>query len=227
MNKNVLEFEGVFKHYMQGRDKIQILEDIYLCILQGEIASIVGASGSGKSTLLHIAGLLDSLSSGKTLFMGQDIGKICESKKNAFRLCNIGFIYQYHHLLADFTALENILMPQIIMGANKQEALKRAKDLMDKLGISDKAKHFPGELSGGQQQRVAIARAMINNPQIILADEPTGNLDSKNAEEVFGLMQSLAQMQKTTILMVTHSMELAAKADKIFELKQKRLQQIK
>ena len=227
MNKNVLEFKGVFKHYMQAKNKIEILADASFQIEEGQISAIVGESGSGKSTLLHIAGLLDSANSGEIILLGQNISKICESNKNTFRLQNLGFIYQYHHLLPDFTALENILMPQIIMGAQRQIAMEKATILMEKLNISDKGSNFPGELSGGQQQRVAIARAMINNPQIILADEPTGNLDSANANEVFDMLKTLAMEQKTSILLVTHSQEIASKSDKVFELKQKQIQQIK
>jgi len=227
MNKNVLEFKGVHKYYMQAKNKIEILADASFQIEQGQISAIVGESGSGKSTLLHIAGLLDSANSGEIILLGQSISSICESSKNTFRLKNLGFIYQYHHLLPDFTALENILMPQIIMGAPKQLAMEKATILMDKLNISDKGSNFPGELSGGQQQRVAIARAMINNPQIILADEPTGNLDSANANEVFDMLKTLAMEQKTSILLVTHSQEIASKSNKVFELKQKQIQQIK
>jgi lipoprotein-releasing system ATP-binding protein len=227
MNKNILEFKGVCKHYMQAGNKIKILTDASFSVQQGEIAAIIGESGSGKSTLLHIAGLLDSANSGKIILLDKNVSEIGENSKNDFRLNNLGFIYQYHHLLPDFTALENILMPQLIMRAEKQSALTKAMNLMEKLNISDKAKNLPGELSGGQQQRVAIARAMINNPQIIFADEPTGNLDSANAREVFNLLKIISMEQKTTVVIVTHSQELASKADKIFELKQKQIQQIK
>jgi lipoprotein-releasing system ATP-binding protein len=227
MNKNVLEFKNVSKHYMQAKNKIEILADASFSLKQGEICAIIGESGSGKSTLLHIAGLLDKANSGQIILLDQNISTISENSRNVFRLKNLGFIYQYHHLLPDFTALENILMPQIILGETMRIATEKAKTLMEKLNIGDKGGNFPGELSGGQQQRVAIARALINAPQIILADEPTGNLDSANAKEVFSMLKALAMEQKTSVLFVTHSQDIASKSDKIFELKQKQIQQIK
>jgi lipoprotein-releasing system ATP-binding protein len=226
MNK-VLEFSSIFKSYLQAGNQVKVLEDVSFTLNAGEIAAIIGSSGSGKSTLLHIAGLLDTTNSGEVIILGSTASEISEAAKDNFRLKNLGFIYQYHHLLPDFTAIENILMPAIILGTNKAKALRRAEMLTQQLGIQDKMDSLPGELSGGQQQRVAIARAMINHPKIILADEPTGNLDSANAAAVFDLMQAIAKEESAAILIVTHSQELSSKTEKIFELKDKKISQIK
>jgi lipoprotein-releasing system ATP-binding protein len=224
MSSKVLEFKNVYKSYLQAKNQISVLENISFYLEEGEVVAIVGASGSGKSTLLHIAGLLDRANCGDIVILSKNAAEMKESQKDAFRLKNLGFIYQYHHLLPDFTALENILMPTIIIGENQTKALIRAKSLMEKLGIQNKMSNLPGELSGGEQQRVAIARAMINNPKIILADEPTGNLDNANALQVFELMQDLALEQKTAVLLATHSMELANKVQKILMLRDRELQ---
>lgn len=227
MNNIVLEFNAVNKDYLQSPNTMEVLQNVSFSIQQAQIVAIIGSSGSGKSTLLHIAGLLDNPSSGGIKILGDDVAMLSQSQKNRFRLTKLGFIYQYHHLLADFTALENILMPQLIARANLDQALLRAKSMMANFGIADKQHSFPGQLSGGQQQRVAIARAMINKPQIILADEPTGNLDSANAEQVFKLMQEVVQCYGVTVLLATHSMELATNSDVIFELKNKNIIQLK
>jgi lipoprotein-releasing system ATP-binding protein len=228
MNREiVLEFIGVDKQYRQGNEVFLALSDVSFQVKQGQIIAIIGASGSGKSTLLHIAGLLDVATKGSVSIFGQNASAMTQKTKDQCRLSSLGFIYQYHHLLPDFTALENILMPKLIAGCIGSSDLEEAKGLMQKLGIFDKQQSFPGELSGGQQQRVAIARAMINKPNIILADEPTGNLDSFNSSAVFEIMSTLARQQNVSILIATHSLELANKADVILELKNKQMTQIK
>jgi lipoprotein-releasing system ATP-binding protein len=174
--------------------------------------------------LLHIAGLLDAPSSGEVVILGKSASQI--NSLNSMRLNHLGFVYQYHHLLPDFTALENILMPALIKGSNKQEAITRAKELLSILGMQDKQKNYPGELSGGQQQRVALARSLMNKPEIIIADEPTGNLDQLTALDVFELMQKMSKEQGAAVLIATHSNTLASKADKVFELKDKKLVQV-
>jgi lipoprotein-releasing system ATP-binding protein len=228
MNREiVLEFIGVDKQYCQGGETFLALSDVSLQVRQGQIIAIIGSSGSGKSTLLHIAGLLDAPTKGSVSIFGQNASTMTQKAKDQCRLSSLGFIYQYHHLLPDFTALENILMPRLIAGRIGSSDLEEARCLMQKLDILDKQQSFPGELSGGQQQRVAIARAMINKPKIILADEPTGNLDSFNSSAVFELMSTLARQQNVSILMATHSLELASKAEVVLELKNKQITQLK
>lgn len=223
----ILEFDDVCKNYKQGKTNVEVLQNLSFSIKQGEIIAIVGASGSGKSTLLHLAGLLDAPSKGNITILGKNTKELSEKQKDLFRLKNLGFVYQHHHLLADFTTLENVIMPQLILGESPANANKKAYHLLEKLKIADKANSFPGELSGGQQQRVAIARSIINQPKLILADEPTGNLDHNNALEVFSLMQELSSQLNTTIILATHSLELAQKANSIFELYNQKLSKIK
>lgn len=218
MSKTVLELEGISKSYTQGGTTLPVLDNISFSLKAGEVISIIGSSGSGKSTLLHIAGLLDSADKGIVLIADKPA-----TKKDELRLKYIGFIYQFHHLLSDFTVLENILMPSLIIGKKGADAYK----LMDALSITDKAKSYPCQLSGGQQQRVAIARALVNKPKVVLADEPTGNLDNKNAIEVFELMKNIAKATHTAFLIATHNMSLAEGSDKIFRLQDHKLEQIK
>jgi len=218
MSKKVLELEGISKSYTQGGSKFCVLDSISFAINAAEVVSIIGASGSGKSTLLHIAGLLDDADKGTVLIAGKPV-----LMKDDLRLKYIGFIYQFHHLLSDFTVLENILMPSLIIGKKETDPY----ELIKALGIQDKAKSYPSQLSGGQQQRVAIARALINKPKLVLADEPTGNLDNKNALEVFELMKNIAKSTNTAFLIATHNMGLAEQSDKIFRLQDQKLEQIK
>ena len=190
----ILELKNINKDYRQGRSTIEVLKNINLQIVKNQMVAIVGASGSGKSTLLHIAGLLDSPDAGSVYIENIPAHKLCNLKyASQIRLENLGFIYQYHHLLGDFTAQENAAMPLLISGVEKKQALERSEDLLRKLGLGGRLYNFPGELSGGEQQRVAIARALINNPKLILADEPTGNLDPNTAEEVFELFLDRAE----------------------------------
>ncbi|RYE05763.1 MAG: ABC transporter ATP-binding protein [Rickettsiaceae bacterium] len=216
MNKdNILVLEDISKQYFQGGMVNEILKNINLTVQSGQLITIVGDSGSGKSTLLHIAGLLDKADSGEI--------RICNknpryNSKDNIRLNHIGFIYQNHYLLRNFTAIENVAMPKIIAGEQKSKAFKAASDLLFELGLSKRLHNFPGELSGGEQQRVAIARSLINNPQLVLADEPTGNLDPETAQEVFELFVKVVNTHNTSVIMVTHNHVLAAKADKTYRL---------
>lgn len=216
MSKIVLTLQNVAKNYKQGKANIEILKDINLTIRQGEIVAIIGSSGSGKSTLLHIAGLLDSPDRGKVEITPSTTSP---NDPNLIRLLHIGFVYQQHHLLKDFTALENVAMPKLIAGSDYQLALKEAEKLLIELGLAGKKDNMPGELSGGQQQRVAIARALINNPSVVLADEPTGNLDIIAAGEVFELFLNLTKQKNTGMVMVTHNHQLAYKMHRVYELR--------
>ena len=217
MSDVVLELKNIFKSYKQGIDKIEVIKDFSLKLHPGEIIVITGASGSGKSTLLHIAGLLDRPDSGDVVISGKKVLQSDYQRTN-IRLEQLGFVYQYHHLLKDFSARENVTIPRLIAGKNYQEALRDSDVLLDKLGLQERKIHMPGELSGGQQQRVAIARAMINNPQIILADEPTGNLDQDSAKLTLDLMVSIIKERNISAIIVTHNNSVASVADKIYNM---------
>lgn len=219
MNNPVLRLKDICKDYRQGRSVIEVLKNVNLEVMAGEAVAIVGASGSGKSTLLHIAALLDRADSGHVSVVGvENIAKSLPKNAHQVRLENLGFIYQYHHLLKDFTAQENAAMPLIIRGIKKDVAYEKAAELLASLGLGNRLYNVPGELSGGEQQRVAIARALINDPKIILADEPTGNLDPHTADIVFNLFLRHARQNKTAIVMVTHNMALAEKMDRVYKL---------
>jgi lipoprotein-releasing system ATP-binding protein len=198
---------------------LQVLKAIDLNIKKGEIVSIVGASGAGKTTLLQIIGSLNKLDSGSIIINGIDINKISDNKLSVFRNQNLGFIFQFHHLLPEFTALENVCMPAFIAKKSKKEAFAKGEELLEYLGLTERKNHKPSELSGGEQQRVAIARALINNPAVILADEPTGNLDSKNSEELFDLFLDLREKFNHTFVLVTHDENLANKCDRKLVIK--------
>jgi lipoprotein-releasing system ATP-binding protein len=198
---------------------LQVLKDINLNIKKGEIVSIVGASGAGKTTLLQILGSLSKSNSGNITINSIDINKLSDRKLSEFRNQNLGFIFQFHHLLPEFTALENICIPAFIAKKSKKEAFKKAEELLKYLGLSDRKDHKPSELSGGEQQRVAIARALINNPAVILADEPTGNLDSENSNELFELFLDLRNRFNHTFILVTHDENLANKCDRKLVIK--------
>ncbi|PCJ29333.1 MAG: ABC transporter [Rickettsiales bacterium] len=211
-----LSLKGVSKTYMQGGSLIDVLKNVDLEVRTGQMVAIIGASGSGKSTLLHIAGLLDSADKGSVSIGAEQIKNLRNA--NRVRLNNMGFIYQYHHLLRDFTAQENAAMPLFISGVNKQEAMERAGSILSDLGLAERLGNMPGELSGGEQQRVAVARALINNPKIILADEPTGNLDKSTADEVFAMFLERAEKFGSAVVMVSHNLELASRMHKIYRL---------
>jgi lipoprotein-releasing system ATP-binding protein len=214
MSETVLRLTGVKRQFQQGKDTIEVLKGIDLEIREGEIVALVGPSGSGKSTMLHIAGLLEAPSSGTIEVMGQPAAKLTDEARTQLRRLNIGFVYQYHHLLPEFSAVENIIIPQMITGLQRGEARKRAMELLKWMGLEHRAVHRPGELSGGEQQRVAIARALANGPRLLLADEPTGNLDPKTAEEVFAIMLKLVRGAKLAALIATHNPALAERMDR-------------
>lgn len=219
MSKAILTLKGISKDYKQGRSIIEVLKNVNLTVHQKEMVAIVGASGSGKSTLLHIAGLLDTADSGEIFIDNvEDMGIKNLRYSNRVRLENMGFIYQYHHLLTDFTAQENAAMPLLINNIPRKEAMERSATILEELGLGKRLYNVPGELSGGEQQRVAVARSLINNPKIILADEPTGNLDPHTADEVFAMFLERIEKENAAIIMVTHNLELAAKMNKTYKL---------
>jgi ABC-type antimicrobial peptide transport system, ATPase component len=202
------------KHLYKSYGNLEILKDINLTVNDSEIVSIVGASGAGKTTLLQIIGTLDKATKGQVWIKDKNISAMSEKQLAYFRNQQIGFVFQFHNLLGEFTALENVCIPAFIAGQKHSEAIKRAKELLDILQLKDRASHHPSELSGGEQQRVAVARALINNPAIVLADEPTGNLDSQNAKELHELFFSLRKRYKQTFVIVTHNQELAKMSDR-------------
>ena len=202
------------KNIKKSYGDLQILKDVNLSIRKSEIVSIVGASGAGKSTLLHILGTLSRPDSGELLIDGVDVFSLSSSKIADFRNQQIGFIFQFHHLLPEFSALENVCIPSWIAGVSKKEATKKATALLEHLQLKDRLEHKPSELSGGEQQRVAIARALINNPAVVLADEPTGNLDSQNSSAIFNMINDLRLEFHQTFILVTHNEELAALSDR-------------
>lgn len=211
----MLQATNIHKSY----GHLKILKGVSLEVQKGEIVSIVGASGAGKSTLLHIIGTLDKADEGSVNMGGIALNKLSEKQLSEFRNKHIGFIFQFHHLLPEFTALENVCIPALIAKKNKRETKQQAKKLLNLLGLSDRLQHKPNELSGGEQQRTAIARALINNPSIILADEPSGNLDSENAKELHRLFFSLREKLNQTFVIVTHNEELANMADRKLVMK--------
>ncbi len=216
---SLLKVENVYKTYVEGKIKTDVLKGINLCVEKGQLVAIVGQSGSGKSTLLHLIGTLDKVSSGNIFFDDINLCKLSDNKKAKFRNQNLGFVYQFHHLLTDFSALENVMMPLQLQGISKAEAKQKAMYYLDCVNLSSKANFKPRELSGGQRQRVAIARALCNEPKLILADEPTGNLDEQNANLVFNLFKDLVKKQQTTLILVTHDNDLAKQTDRIFCIK--------
>ncbi len=214
MNKPVLELRHVRRSYGTKETQLDVLKDVNCQINAGEIVALVGPSGSGKSTLLHIAGLLDSPTAGDILINGKNMAKAGDAVRTKSRQKTIGFVYQSHLLLPDFDALENVMLPQLIAGVARKEAEKRARALLELVGLSERVKHRSGQLSGGEQQRVAIARALANRPALLLADEPTGNLDPHTADGVFDTLLALVRQTGLSALIATHNPELAAKMDR-------------
>lgn len=198
--------------------ELHVLKDVDLHIMPSEIVALMGASGAGKTTLLQIIGTLDKADSGQILINNRDVTKLSDNKLSEFRNKEIGFVFQFHHLLAEFTALENVMLPALIGKQNKKETEERAKELLNIMHLYDRANHKPSQLSGGEQQRVAVARALINSPSVILADEPSGNLDSRNAKELHEYFFKLRESYKQTFLIVTHSEELAKMSDRMIEM---------
>ena len=209
-----LKLTHIARTFGRGTTRLEILKDINLEIGQGEIVALVGPSGSGKSTLLHIAGLLDTPTAGTIEIAGENTTKMNDAKRTKLRQKTIGFVYQSHLLLPDFNALENVMMPSLIAGVKEKEAEARAKNLLKEVGLSHRLTHRAGQLSGGEQQRVAIARALANSPTLLLADEPTGNLDPKTADEVFDTFLQIVRQTGLSALLATHNPELAAKMDR-------------
>ena len=215
----MLSATGINKYY----GKLQVLKDVELAINKGEIVSIAGPSGSGKTTLLHILGTLDQTDTGEIELNGKKVNELKGKPLAAFRNRHIGFVFQFHHLLPEFTALENVCIPGWIAGTKKRDVEERAKELLKTLGVGDRMENKPGAMSGGEQQRVAVARALINNPDIIFADEPTGNLDSANANDLHQLFFQLREKFQQTFLIVTHNEELARMSDRILHMKDGRI----
>lgn len=215
----LLMVRGLQKVYKQGRNELVILNNVDLRLYSGEICALIGPSGSGKSTLLHILGLLDSPTSGQIIMGEQDVSKLSERIRTRLRSQHIGFVYQFHHLLPEFTALENVALPQIIAGVPVQKAHEKAADLLAQLGLSSRLHHRPATMSGGEQQRVAIARALINDPYLLFADEPTGNLDPETSAEVFALLIDVVRKRGIGALIATHNLDLAHEMDRILEVK--------
>jgi lipoprotein-releasing system ATP-binding protein len=210
----VIELKSVERHYVQGQRKLTILAGADFALVPGEMVALVAPSGAGKSTLLHTAGLLERPDAGDVILGGRACGRLSDDERTAIRRNDIGFVYQFHHLLPEFSALENIMMPQIIKGLPRGEAAKRAEQLLDYMQIGKRAQHRPAELSGGEQQRVAIARAVANAPLVLLADEPTGNLDPHTASYVFDALAALVRQSGLAALIATHNHELAQRMDR-------------
>ena len=214
----VLELRNIQKWFGKGEQRLDVLKGVDLTIKKGEIVALTGPSGSGKSTLLYTTGLLDKPSSGELILAGKSCAKMTEKERTQMRRQYLGFVYQSHLLLPDFTALENVMMPLLIGGVEQEKAKKRASDLLEKMGLSHRLKHRSGELSGGEQQRTAIARALANNPTLLLADEPTGNLDPQTSEKVFNELLNLVRETGLSALIATHNPELALKMDRRIHL---------
>ncbi len=217
----VLRGEGISKSYEseQGEARLEVLKDVSIDIQKGSITSIVGSSGSGKSTLLHILGGLDKPDSGSVFWGDKLISSMNSDQLADFRNENIGFVFQFHHLLPEFTALENVAMPALIAGESLEKASERAMSLLERFGVANRKNHRPTQLSGGEQQRVSMARALMNNPPLILADEPTGNLDDKNTTTILDMLFELREQEGVTILLITHEKAIAKQSDIILEIK--------
>jgi lipoprotein-releasing system ATP-binding protein len=215
----LLRLENVSRRYKEGEGQLEIFRDLNMVLQAGEVVALVGQSGAGKSSLLHMAGLLEAPSAGEIYIDGQAVSHLSEQERTRIRRDMIGFVYQAHHLLPEFNALENVVLPQMIAGKSRGEAGVEAKRILTALGLGARLTHRPAQLSGGEQQRVAIARALITRPAIILADEPTGNLDTKNSEAVLEMLRRSNQEFKQTVLMITHNPEAAAVGDRILHMR--------
>jgi len=218
-----LSLRGLVRDYPSGERTLHVLKGADLDLYPGEIVGLIGPSGSGKSSLLHAAGLLERPTAGKVFLDGVDTSPLADGPRTRLRLRSIGFVYQFHHLLPEFSALDNVAMPAMIAGSSRRDARERANELLSRLGLAERIDHQPAQLSGGEQQRVAIARALANHPRLLLADEPTGNLDPATSGAVFQSLFDLVRVQGVAALIATHNMELASYMDRVFALKDGRL----
>ncbi len=219
MRDPVLELEGIEKAYNPGRpNEVRVLRGASLTVARGEVVALVAPSGAGKSTLLHIAGLLDTPDAGRVALNGTDMTGLSDRRRTRARREEVGFIYQFHHLLPEFSAQENIVLPQLADGTGRGAAEARARDLLERVGVGGRADHRPAQLSGGEQQRVAFCRALANAPSLLLADEPTGNLDPETADQVFAVLMDLVRETGLSALIATHNLELAARMDRVLRL---------
>jgi lipoprotein-releasing system ATP-binding protein len=218
MNEQALELRGVVRTYKQAGALLPVLRGVSLALQPGEIVALVGPSGAGKSTLLHTAGLLERPDGGEVRLGGRDCSGMSDNQRTEIRRAQLGFVYQFHHLLPEFSALENVMLPQMIAGASRRQARARARELLALVGLAPRADHRPARLSGGEQQRVAVVRALANAPQVLLGDEPTGNLDIHTAEEVTGALIDLVRRTGLAALIATHNLDLARRMDRILSL---------
>lgn len=222
--KGILEISNLEKKYISDSETLTVLKDLNLCVENGSKIVIVGESGCGKSTLLNIIGGIDTFNKGKVTAGKWNVGNLNEKQLSEYRSKFLGLIFQFHYLLKDFTALENVYMPALILGIPKKEAIQKAEKLLADVGVYERKKHLPNQLSGGERQRIAVARALINNPQLILADEPTGNLDPANAEKIGNLLFSMVEKYQKTLILVTHDLNLAKKGDRQYKIVEGKLQ---
>ncbi len=225
MSEVVIEARGLAKTYREGTLVTPVFEGLDLAVAKGETVAILGPSGAGKSTLLHLLGGLDTPSAGEVHVAGHRMSGLSDTERGALRNRSLGFVYQFHHLLPEFTALENVMLPVLLAGRGVPEAGNRATALLESVGLGHRLGHKPGELSGGERQRTAVARALVNRPACVLGDEPTGNLDEKTAAKVFGMMLDLNRDQGTSLVMVTHDRGLARRMDRVLELHEGRLRE--
>ncbi len=217
--KGALRLEHVSRSFAQGAARLEVIKDASLTLPRGEMVALVGPSGSGKSTLLHIAGLLERPDGGEIWILDNPSSRLSDARRTELRRTAIGFVYQYHHLLPEFSALENVVLPQMIAGRSRRAAAERARELLGLVGLSQRLRHRPAQLSGGEQQRVAIARALANAPALLLADEPTGNLDQHTADDVFALLGKLVHEMQVGALIATHNLNLAQRMDRTITLR--------
>ena len=219
MNEAILSCQKLAKTYQDGEKNVQVFKDLNFAINAGESVAIMGASGAGKSTLMHLLGGLDQATGGEVLLKGNDLSKLSANKRGRLRNQHLGFVYQFHHLLPEFSALENVMMPLLIAKKGKRAAARKATETLKQVGLEDRLSHKPSQLSGGERQRAAIARALVMQPDCILADEPTGNLDEKTAQSVMDMFLEQNQANNTALILVTHDMAVAEQMQKIYELK--------
>lgn len=219
----VLELRGIVREYRSGPSVLQVLDKADLVLNKGELVGLVGPSGSGKSTLLHTAGLLERAEGGEVLLDGEGVLSLSDAVRTRLRREKLGFVYQFHHLLPEFNALDNVAMPLMVNGVRRREAREKARELLAEMGLAERMDHQPGALSGGEQQRVAIARALVNDPKLVIADEPTGNLDPATTERVFASLIKIARMEGAAVLVATHNMALNQHMDRVLTLQDGKL----